>query len=68
MRRHLMRSLMKGLLATGLALLSAAAAAIDYGDAPDSYSTLMASSGPSHLLDAMNPLYLGACVDSEADG
>ena len=38
---------------------------MDLGDAPDSYATLFASNGPSHLLTA---LYLGACVDAENEG
>ncbi|QDU82544.1 FG-GAP repeat protein [Polystyrenella longa] len=37
----------------------------DYGDAPDSYSTLIASGGASHLGSS---LYLGAGVDTEFDG
>jgi hypothetical protein len=41
-------------------------AAADYGDLPNSYSTLLANNGPRHLLSAN--LYLGACVDSEANG
>ncbi len=39
---------------------------IDYGDAPDTYSTTMAASGPSHTII---PGYsLGAAEDTEADG
>lgn len=41
---------------------------IDLGDAPDSYTTTLASVGPQHALDPGVPLFLGACVDSEADG
>ncbi|MEM7350568.1 MAG: GEVED domain-containing protein, partial [Acidobacteriota bacterium] len=41
---------------------------VDLGDAPDSYGTLLASSGPSHAVDPTTPIYLGACVDSEVDG
>ncbi|MEZ6044069.1 MAG: FG-GAP-like repeat-containing protein [Planctomycetaceae bacterium] len=37
----------------------------DYGDAPDSYSTLEGSNGPSHLSSS---LYLGTGVDTELDG
>ncbi|MCA9040765.1 MAG: VCBS repeat-containing protein [Planctomycetaceae bacterium] len=37
----------------------------DYGDAPDSYSTLAASGGASHLSSS---LYLGTGVDTELDG
>ena len=40
----------------------------DFGDAPDSYTTLFASGGPLHGLDPARDLYLGACVDSETDG
>ena len=37
----------------------------DYGDAPDSYGTLLASNGPQHLT---GPLFLGNIVDAEGDG
>ncbi len=40
---------------------------IDYGDAPDSYTTLAASGGPSHPFDPGVTPILGACVDGEAD-
>jgi hypothetical protein len=40
--------------------------AADYGDAPDSYKTLTASGGPSHLL--VPGFHLGATVDADADG
>ncbi len=45
---------------------------VDYGDAPDSYATDASDDGgdpgigASHLL--IDDLYLGACVDSDADG
>ncbi len=39
---------------------------LDFGDAPDSYSTLLASMGASHILDPN--IYLGSCVDAEPDG
>jgi len=42
--------------------------AVDMGDAPDSYATLLASNGPVHVFDSSSTLYLGSCVDSEADG
>ncbi|MDC8014151.1 GEVED domain-containing protein [Tahibacter soli] len=42
-------------------------AAVDYGDAPDTYGTTRASNGPTHVIGA-SPLYLGACVDGEAEG
>lgn len=38
----------------------------DFGDAPDSYGTLVASDGPRHRLGS--GLYLGYAVDSESDG
>ncbi len=41
---------------------------VDFGDAPDSYSTSQSTSGPSHVVDLGSPLFLGACVDTEADG
>jgi hypothetical protein len=41
---------------------------VDFGDAPDSYSTLFASSGPHHGLDPASGLFLGACIDSEVEG
>ncbi|MCP4685488.1 MAG: hypothetical protein GY867_08560, partial [bacterium] len=41
--------------------------ATDLGDAPDpTYPTLLASTGASHVLGT--GVYLGACVDAEADG
>jgi uncharacterized repeat protein (TIGR01451 family) len=42
-------------------------AALDYGDAPDSYGTTRANNGPTHVIGTP-ALYLGACVDGEADG
>ncbi|MBB22679.1 MAG: hypothetical protein CMN04_07325 [Roseibacillus sp.] len=38
---------------------------VDWGDAPNSYSTLAGSSGPSHEIDA---LFLGKKIDPEPDG
>jgi uncharacterized repeat protein (TIGR01451 family) len=38
----------------------------DFGDAPDSYGTLLASDGPRHTLGS--GLFLGAAVDADADG
>ncbi|MCD8527936.1 MAG: right-handed parallel beta-helix repeat-containing protein, partial [Candidatus Pacebacteria bacterium] len=35
----------------------------DFGDAPDSYSTLATSNGPYHLIDIN--VYLGSCVDAD---
>jgi uncharacterized repeat protein (TIGR01451 family) len=40
--------------------------ALDFGDAPDSYGTTLAASGPRHVLIA--GFSLGATTDSEADG
>jgi hypothetical protein len=39
----------------------------DWGDAPDSYSTLAASTGPNHAVTANGP-FMGARVDIENDG
>jgi len=40
---------------------------VDWGDAPDpDYPTLAASAGAGHILGS--DVYLGACVDAEADG
>ncbi len=41
---------------------------VDFGDAPDTASTLIASNGPRHTIDPLSTLYLGACVDTEIDG
>ncbi|HGG63538.1 MAG TPA: hypothetical protein ENK34_03095, partial [Rhodobacteraceae bacterium] len=38
----------------------------DWGDLPDSFATLTGSGGPSHVITS--DLYLGSCVDAEADG
>lgn len=38
---------------------------VDFGDAPDSYATTEASSGPSHVLGITGAPYLGNCVDSD---
>ena len=40
---------------------------VDFGDAPDSYGTSLAANGPTHGVGPGNTLYLGSCVDSEAD-
>jgi uncharacterized delta-60 repeat protein len=44
---------------------ASAVTAYDCGDAPDSYSTLVASSGPRH---AVGSLFLGSLIDDESDG
>ncbi|HRK83442.1 MAG TPA: SdrD B-like domain-containing protein, partial [Saprospiraceae bacterium] len=38
----------------------------DYGDLPNSYGTTIAAQGPVHVISPN--LYLGSCVDIEADG
>ncbi len=38
----------------------------DFGDAPDSYSTLLGSGGPSHVLGSS--VFMGPSVDPEPDG
>jgi large repetitive protein len=40
---------------------------IDFGDAPDSYGTSLAANGAAHTVAAGATLFLGACVDTEAD-
>ena len=40
----------------------------DYGDAPDSYGTLLASDGPRHNIPINANLYLGSIPDGELDG
>ena len=42
-------------------------AALDLGDAPDTYGTLLPT-GAQHVVSAGTGLYLGACVDTDADG
>ena len=41
---------------------------IDYGDAPNSYGTLLKDNGARHGLLADPDLYLGSSVDGESDG
>ena len=41
-------------------------AAVDYGDAPDTYDTLDASNGPFHVLDS--DILMGSSIDSDNDG
>ena len=43
-----------------------AAVAVDFGDAPDTYGTLLASNGARHAITG--GLYLGVSVDGEIDG
>jgi len=40
----------------------------DFGDAPDTYSTLEASGGPKHTVPGNLILFLGAQIDTEGDG
>ncbi len=40
---------------------------LDFGDAPASYGTQGAGAA-SHVVDALNPILLGHCVDTEVDG
>lgn len=40
----------------------------DFGDAPNSYSTLLASNGPRHSVSNNPPLFLGTVIDTENDG
>ena len=48
--------------------VAAASTDVDYGDAPDSYGTLLASNGARHGLLQDPGLYLGSHVDGEGDG
>ena len=41
-------------------------AALDYGDIPDTYKTLEASTGAKHIVN--EGFFLGSCVDDEGDG
>lgn len=40
---------------------------VDFGDAPDTHGTTIASNGPTHAVDPATSLYLGSCVDTEVD-
>ncbi len=40
----------------------------DWGDAPAPYPTLLANNGPNHGVDPATLRFLGACVDTEANG
>jgi len=42
-------------------------AEFDFGDAPDSYGTTLASNGARHPVAGAQPLFLGQCVDTETD-
>ncbi len=41
---------------------------LDLGDAPDTYATTLAANGARHTVDPATSLFLGSCVDTEADG
>ncbi|MCL6501490.1 MAG: DUF4214 domain-containing protein [Pirellulales bacterium] len=41
---------------------------LDFGDAPDSYGTLLASNGARHEVRPGEELFLGALIDVESDG
>ncbi|MDY6876711.1 MAG: GEVED domain-containing protein [Chloroflexota bacterium] len=41
---------------------------LDYGDAPDSYDTLLASDGARHVIVTEPPIHMGPTVDAEPDG
>lgn len=41
---------------------------LDFGDAPETYGTTDPTAGASHVVDPGSPLFLGACVDTEAAG
>ena len=42
--------------------------AIDFGDAPESYSTLLEDNGARHLISSDFPVRLGTTVDAEEEG
>ena len=48
--------------------VSIASCALDWGDAPDSYHTLLSSNGPRHNINTDFPIHLGQFIDSEPDG
>jgi hypothetical protein len=54
------------LLLAGAAFPTDARACHDYGDAPDSYGTLLASNGAGHAV--VSGFHLGALIDYEGDG
>ncbi len=74
--KRIVTKVQAGLLAAGLflAMFTATAQTRDYGDAPNSYATSTAGSGPSHLPVTYNAvaktasLMLGSRIDLEADG
>ena len=47
-------------------LVQVQAQTLDYGDLPNSYSTLSGSSGPSHVIT--DGIQIGDAIDAEADG
>lgn len=54
-----------GLTDSETIMISVTRPPIDFGDAPDSYGTLLSSSGPRHIISS---LFLGDLVDDETDG
>jgi 6-phosphogluconolactonase (cycloisomerase 2 family) len=46
-------------------MITVSSVALDFGDAPDSYKTLLVSDGPRHVIGS---LFLGSAIDSEVDG
>ncbi len=69
-------STMPGLSFTGLApngevedyrvIIEEPAPELDFGDAPDTYSTLLASNGPRHIVNGI--VFMGNAPDTEANG
>lgn len=57
-----------GARCTNAPLLDSTDITMDFGDAPDSYGTYLASNGPRHGMDSNNTLYLGRAVDGESEG
>jgi len=63
-----------GLAATGVAAdgevedYAATVVGVDFGDLPAPFATSFAGGGPLHALLPVSPVFLGGCVDSEADG
>lgn len=51
-----------------LTLEFVAAGALDYGDQPDTYMTLEASSGPAHFIPSIGGIKMGSYIDDELDG
>jgi len=54
-----------GLTASETIVISVSSAGLDFGDAPVTFSTLLADDGPRHVIGS---LFLGKTVDAELDG